>query len=264
MVSATTGELGPITTGIAYCAVILECMELFDLRRASEWTEALAAWCDAQPELVPYRGQCLVHRSQLQQAGGNWSEAVASVRSACRHLADPPHPALGLALYQEGEMHRLRGQFEQAEDNYRQASGYGHDPMPGVALLQLARGDGSAAAATIQRALAESGSGRSRPALLAAAVETFRSTGDFAAARAAAEELSMIAAASTSQVLHAMAATATGSVPDRGGRCGRSTGRTQDRRQDLAVTAHAVRRRAHRAAGGIGVRGTGGQERCRG
>ncbi len=212
MVSATTGELGPVTTGIVYCAVILECMELFDLRRATEWTDALAAWCDAQPELVPYRGQCLVHRSQLQQAGGNWSEAVASVRSARRHLADPPHPALGLALYQEGEMHRLRGQFEQAEDNYRQASGYGHDPMPGLALLQLARGDGSAAAATIQRALAESGSGQSRPALLAAAVETFRSTGDFAAARAAAEDLSMIAAASTSQVLHAMAATATGSV----------------------------------------------------
>ena len=138
MVSATTGELGPVTTGIVYCAVILECMELFDLRRATEWTDALAAWCDAQPELVPYRGQCLVHRSRASQAGGNWSEAVASVRSARRHLADPPHPALGLALYQEGEMHhRLRGQFEQAEDNYRQASGYGHDPMPGLALCNL-------------------------------------------------------------------------------------------------------------------------------
>ena len=212
MVSATTGELGPITTGIAYCAVILECMELFDLRRASEWTEALSAWCDAQPELVPYRGQCLVHRSQLQQAGGDWRGAVTSARNACRHLADPPHPALGLALYQEGEMHRLRGEFEQAEEHYRRASRCGHDPMPGVALLQLARGNGPAAAATIQRALTESGGGRARPALLAAAVETFRSTGDFAAARSAAEELSGIAGASTSQVLQAMAATATGSV----------------------------------------------------
>ena len=93
MVSATTGELGPITTGIVYCAVILECMELFDLRRASEWTDALAAWCDAQPELVPYRGQCLVHRSQLQQAGGNWSEAIASVRGApAPRRSAPPRP----------------------------------------------------------------------------------------------------------------------------------------------------------------------------
>ena len=212
MVSATTGELGPIATGIVYCAVILECMELFDLRRASEWTDALSAWCDAQPDLVPYRGQCLVHRSQLQQAGGDWPGAVTSARNACRHLADPPHPALGLALYQEGEMHRLRGEFEQAEEGYRRASRCGHDPMPGLALLQLARGDGAGAAATIQRALTESGGGRARPALLAAAVETFRSTGDFAAARTAAEELSGIAGASTSQVLQAMAATATGSV----------------------------------------------------
>lgn len=211
MVAATTGELGPITTGIVYCAVLLACMDLFDLRRAAQWTDALSAWCDDQPDPVPFRGQCLIHRSQLQQAEGDWIEAMASAESAHARLADPPHPALGLASYQEGELHRLVGEFDRAERDYRQAGRSGHDPMPGFALLQLARGDGVSAAAAIQRALQEHGPS-GRPALLSAAVEIFGATGDFVAARAAADELSVIAARSTSAVLRAMAAQAVGSA----------------------------------------------------
>ena len=154
MVAVAGDEVGPIAAGIVYCAVILECMKLFDLRRAAEWTDALGAWCDAQPDLVPYRGQCLVHRSQLQQAAGDWPDAISTAEAACRRLNDPPHPALGLANYQEGELHRLIGAFEQADHDYRLASRHGYDPVPGFALLQLARGDGTAAAAGIQRAFA--------------------------------------------------------------------------------------------------------------
>jgi ATP/maltotriose-dependent transcriptional regulator MalT len=187
-------------------------MRLFDLQRAWEWTEALSAWCDAQPDLVPFRGQCLVHRSQLQEASGEWSNAIATAEAACRRLTDPPHPALGLAHYQEAELHRLVGVFDEAEAAYRQASRNGYHPMPGLALLQLARGNAADAAAGIRRALQEGANALERPALLSAAVDILRATGDLAGARIAADELETMAAASSSEALRAMAAQATGAV----------------------------------------------------
>ena len=212
MVSVTADEVGPITSGIVYCAVILECMQVFDMPRAAEWTDALSAWCDAQPDLVPYRGQCLVHRSQLQQAAGDWRDAVLNAEAACQYLTHPPHPALGLAYYQQAELHRLAGAFEEAEAGYRQASRHGHHPMPGFALLEVTRGDAGDAATTIRRALQETRNPLERPALLSAAVDIFRATGDLSGARSAADELATIAAASPSEVLRAMAAQATGAV----------------------------------------------------
>ena len=212
MLSVTAGEVDPITAGIVYCAVILECIAQFDLARASEWTTALAEWCAAQPDLQPFRGQCLVHRSQLQLASGNWTSAVATAEEARRRLADPPHPALGLARYQQGELHRLLGDAERAVAAYRDASRLGRDPMPGIALLEVARGRTATASASIRRALGEARTATERPALLGAAVDIFRACGDAAAARSAADELSTMASASTSPVLEAMAAHATGTV----------------------------------------------------
>jgi DNA-binding NarL/FixJ family response regulator len=212
MVSVIAGEVGPITTGIVYCAAVLECMRLFDFARASEWTNALSAWCAAQPDLVPYRGQCLVHRGQLLQAAGHWGEAIVTIEAACRRLTDPPHPALGLAYYQEAELHRLTGLFDHAEAEYREANRHGYPPEPGLALLELARGDADAAATTIRRALEEIDGVLDRPALLAATVDILRVTGDLAGVRGAADELAEIAADSTSAVLRAMAAQATGAA----------------------------------------------------
>jgi DNA-binding CsgD family transcriptional regulator len=212
MVSVTRGDVGPVTSGIVYCAVVLECMRLFDFARASEWTNALSVWCDAQPDLVPYRGQCLVHRSQLQQASGDWRDAILTIESARRRLTDPPHPALGMAHYQAAELHRLTGAFDEAEAEYQQANRHGYAPMPGLALLELAAGDSSAAAASIRRALREVGSSLERPALLGAAVDILRAAGDLDGIRGAADELADIAAGSSSAVIHAMAAQAVGTA----------------------------------------------------
>jgi ATP/maltotriose-dependent transcriptional regulator MalT len=212
MVSVTMGDVSPIPSGIIYCAVVEGCVEACDLRRAAEWTEALRRWCDDQPDLVPYRGQCMVHRSQVLLAQGSWMEAAGEADRACQRLADPFHPALGLAHYQRGELHRLRGQLEAADAAYHVASRYGHDPVPGFALLRLAQGDVEGAARAAKRMLDEHDIGPERTALLAAAVEVRIATGDTTAARRLVDELASVATATGTEMLAACAAHARGTV----------------------------------------------------
>lgn len=210
MLCVATGELSPIPAGIIYCAAIDACLAAFDLRRAGEWTDALATWCTSQTGLVPFRGQCLVHRSQLLQARGAWTDAAAEAERASRLLSTPPSPALGLARYQEGELHRLRGNLAEADRAYRAAAAHGHDPAPGLALLRLAVGDVSAAVTVIGRMLEEHRDVRLRPLVLGAAVEILLAAGQRDAARIAVAELDGKASAAGPPLLGAIASHAGG------------------------------------------------------
>ena len=214
MVAVTAGELSPIVAGIVYCNTIAFCRDVYELRRAREWTVALTRWCDQQPDMVAHKGLCLVHRAEIMQLGGAWEDALAEARRVARDFTRGVlnQRALGHAAYRQGEVHRLRGEFGAAEQAYREASGFGREPQPGLALLWLAQGNEGAAAAGIRRALSETTQPLNRVALLPAYVEIMLSLGNIEEALSASRELEGICEGRESDALAAMSAHARGAV----------------------------------------------------
>jgi DNA-binding CsgD family transcriptional regulator len=205
---AARGELSPIVTGIVYCNTIAFCHDAFEFRHAREWTEALTEWCDAQPGMVAHNGLCLVHRAEIAQFGGGWSDALEQARRAADRFTQGAlnRIAYGQALYRQGEIHRLRGHVAEAESAYREASRLGTDPQPGLALLRVAQANGDAAAAAIRRAVVERTKPLERAALLPAYVDIMIEVGELDRARAACDDLREIANRQANDVLLAMSA----------------------------------------------------------
>lgn len=213
MVLATSSVASPQAVGQVYCAVISVCRGSLDFERGSEWTEALSRWCEAQPDLMPYRGQCLVHRSEVLQLRGRWDEAIAEAE---RVLGDDRRRerdvALGMALYQRAELHRVRGEDREAEQGYRDALAAGHDPQPGLGLLRSAQGKAESALLSLQRALSETGLPFLRVRLLPALAEVALAVVDLRVAQDAVLELEETAARLDSVYARAMACTSAGAL----------------------------------------------------
>lgn len=210
MVAVIAGEVSPLLAGDVYCSVLEGCQETFDLPRAYEWTASLARWCEAQPDLVRYRGECLLYRAEVLQLRGHWKKAAIDAAHACEMLIS--RPAAGAAFYRLGEIHRLRGEFAQAEAAYSHADERGRKPQPGLSLLRLAQGQIDAAALSIRSVLMGTQTPAARARTLGAAVEILLVAKDLEHACSAAEELAEIARARHAPLLSAMSAHATGAV----------------------------------------------------
>jgi ATP/maltotriose-dependent transcriptional regulator MalT len=116
------------------------------------------------------------------------------------------------AFYQQAELHRLRGEFDEAENAYSNASRWGWEPQPGLSLLRAAQGRLEAAASAMRRVVGSATDRMYRTRLLPAHVEIMLAAGDLEEARRACDELEDTAARIDAEVVDAMAAHARGSL----------------------------------------------------
>jgi DNA-binding CsgD family transcriptional regulator len=213
MVSVATDHTSPMVIGGVYCSAITACNDVFDFRRAQQWAEVLHAWCASEPDIVPHRGECLVRHAEIVRFHGGWAEAMQFLTEASPWLADPPNqPAAGAAFYEQGELLRLRGEFDAAEENYRKANQRGRRPQPGLALMRLAQGRLDDAVGSIRQTIAETRNRSQRAVALTAAVEILLAADDVAGARRAADDLMSISEQLPVPFLRAASAHALGAV----------------------------------------------------
>jgi hypothetical protein len=119
MAAALSGELSPITVARTYCNMIATCQRTADYRRASEWTEEARHWCEPHGG-SPFPGICSVHRAELKRLKGDLGEAESEIRLVC---SDPQGyvDTAAAAYYEAGEIRLRRGDYEGAEEAFREA-----------------------------------------------------------------------------------------------------------------------------------------------
>jgi tetratricopeptide (TPR) repeat protein len=219
--TTTSGELDPLFTGVVYCEVVCALQALAQYDLAQEWTAAMEEWRHGQP-VGSIHGRCRVHRAEILRLRGSSAEAETEALLACEELRPYLRREFGWPLTELGRIRLRKGDLQGAEEAFREAHEVGWDPQPGLALVDLARGETTLAAKSIRDALEHPLNVPSkefppntelrRAPLLEAQVEIEVAAGDLDRARSAAEELSRVAALFQSRALSASAALAWGRV----------------------------------------------------
>ena len=196
--------LSPRVTPWIYCAAVRGCCLARDFARARAWNRSMARWLDSLNSLGgAYLGNCRIYRSRLMFLNGAWPDALDEIAAVCTDLDGYTGWVCGHAYYQLGEVRRLRGEWDAAEDAYRRAAEHGCPTQPGLALLRLAEGDVDAASAGVRRALTEVTAKPDRLDLLKAAVTIYLEEGKIEAARDAVTEFEEITRELTAPAIEA-------------------------------------------------------------
>jgi ATP/maltotriose-dependent transcriptional regulator MalT len=212
MTAAITGELDDYFAGVVYCNVIDACLQIGDVRRAGEWSQAATAWCDSLQEGAIYPGLCRVNRAEVAALRGAWAQAEAEALRAVEEIRPFAPDGAAAALYHVGEIRRRRGDLAGAEEAFGRAADIGHDPQPGLALLRFAEGKVEAA----RRALAHDPppglAPLRRAQILAARLDVAIADGDVDDARRAADAVEALAATYPTPALEAGRLSSRGAV----------------------------------------------------
>lgn len=220
MLPVVAGDVKPEYAGGIYCDMIAVCHDLADPQRARHWTETTERWCAQFSSAAMYLGICRVRRVQLLNLGGAWSEAEREALQVCRDVEGINASVVAEAYCQLAEIHRLRGELDQAARALEQVRVRGGDTQPEEARLALAHGAGGEAADGLRLALARSeGDPLRRAPLLLAQAEVGHRTSDPSTAEAARLELAEISASFPSPGMSAWAAHAHGMAALAAGEC---------------------------------------------
>lgn len=212
MIAVTGGELSPLITGLIYFSVIESCRQVYALDRVREWTVALTRWCRHWSDMVAFTDICKVYRMKIMHLCGAWSDVIEEARACVECTQTTTNRTIAEAFYHQAEAHRLRGEFQAAEEAYRRASQSGLDPQPGLALLRVSQGRLDAASAAIRRSLIPTSDRLQRTRFLPAYVEIMLAEEKIAEAREATRELEETALCFDTEALNAIAASARGTV----------------------------------------------------
>ncbi len=216
--AASSGQLELRVASDIYCTTIAACRSAGDLKRAGQWADEGERWMRRQ-SLGGYPGICRVHRAELKMLRGLWSEAEQEARQACEELERfGLLDAVGYAHYAVGEVRLRTGDLDGAAEAFERAYAYGHDAQPGLALLELARGEIDEAGRSIGRALAAAAGvdgpadRAARASLLPAQIDIALAAGDLETAGPAVAELESIATDFQRPLFEAGALTARGEL----------------------------------------------------
>ena len=220
-VATVSGELDPLSTGVVYCELVCASQALAQYDLAEEWTEAMERWRHGQA-VGSIHGRCRVHRAEIFRLRGAFAEAEQEALLACDELRPYLRRELGWPLCELGRIRLRRGDIAGAEEAFLAAHQVGWDPQPGLAMVQLARGEVALAVVSVREALDHPSNIPSkewppntelrRAPLLEAQVEIELAAGDLGRAESAANELASVAALFQSKALAAAAALAAGRV----------------------------------------------------